>query len=165
MVLGVKANGNNYGGYIDNTKLKLVAAADGVTGCSSSNGNEKNVFYRGFDDDTLIATGTQIRVDLSDGTFAEVTMKRAVGNSYETNIAGIDVEIYRGSDGAVYADYGLWFGEFKTTKLYTPTIKPVSDLPVMTKGTLNVNSTGEMNPKQYFRITAGNQEEKWKIKL
>ena len=164
LILGVKSYDYDYGYYLDNTKLKLVAGVD-VTGCSSSNGNELNVFYKGFGDDILFATGTQIRVNFSDGTSAEKTFNSYSGNSYETNIAGVNVEIYRGSDGAVYADYGVSFGEYKTAKLYTPTIKPVTAMPLLTKGTCNVNSLGDDGAGNYYRITAGNQEEKWKIRI
>lgn len=150
--------------------LKLVGGAKSIVKFESDNADSLNVFYEGFNDDLLYATGTRIQATLDTGV---VNQWQSEGYYYEyeegddgvyITFGDVQAKLYRGEDGAVYADYALHYDEstLATKKLFTPVIKPVSDIPVITEGTSTINTMSEYTAYSYYRITA-EKDEVWNL--
>lgn len=149
--------------------LKLVAGAERIVDFKSDNADSLNVFYEGFNDDLLYATGTRIVATLDNGTINE-WQSEGYWYDYDENedyedgmdivFGDIQAKLYRGTDGAVYADYSLTYdtSNVATKKLFTPVIKPVSDIPEITEGTTTINTLPWDSAYSYYRITAENDE-------
>lgn len=167
-IVGVKGYDNS---ELTTATLKLVAAAKGIVSFESDNAESLNVFYEGFNDDVLYATGTRIQATLDTGVTNEWQSYGCYWDDEDDEVDGVnfifgDIQttLYRGEDGAVYADYGLHYDTSVTgtKKLFTPVIKPVSDISAITEGITTINTLPYDGAYSYYRITA-EEDEVWNL--
>lgn len=152
--------------------LKLVAGAKSIVKFESDNIDSLNVFYEGFNDHLLYATGTRLQATLDNGTVAQ-WQSEGYENDFDEDEDESDMDIlfgdvmaslYRGEDGAVYVDYALCYDEstLATMNLFTPVIKPVSDITAINEGTTTINTPIWNGAYSYYRITA-EKDEVWTL--
>ena len=151
--------------FLSATKLKLVTGAKSITSFTSDNIDSLNVFYEGFNDYLLYATGTRIQAELDNGDVRNwqaedyyYEFDEETGESY-IDFEDVEARVFRASDG-IYVEYGLTFDQDSKqfTKFYEPVIKPVSDIAQIEEGTTNFETLPWAGAYSYYRITAQENE-------
>lgn len=166
-IIGVR--GLEYTG-LTNVTLQLVSGATKVTYLGSNNAKEVNVFYEGFNDDLLYATGTRIQATLDNGKNCEWVAYKS--KPLADGIKALEVDevlgrIYRGDEGEILVNAYVrgYANDTYVTELYTPVIKPLSEMPVIEKGTSTISTMSYDSAYSYYRITAGETDEVWNLKF
>lgn len=174
-IVGVKGYD---GANLTYATLKLVAGANSIVTFESDNIDQLNTFYEGFNDNLMYATGTRIQATLDNGVVNEW---QSYGYKYDyedqndeydeenyneitIRFGDVKARLYRGDDDSVYADYSLYYdaSTLQTKKLYTPVIKPVSEMPEITEGEAVINTLPWEGSYSYYRITA-EKDEVWNL--
>lgn len=174
------------GGGLFSTKLKLVKGATAITSVSLDNAEDITILYKGINDDILLATGSHIKIEYDNGVCSDLTMWKSVkvsntgtGYGIGNDMTGDDQRVQflhfdKRQDGvyAVVKSYiernnGILEDE-KTIyegKLVQPVIKELSEMPLITEGDNILKTPAAYKAFSYYRITAGNANEIWTLKL
>ena len=155
-----------------NVQLKLTEIAHTITNVKSDNAQELGVFYKGYNDNLIVATGTTIDFTLDNGeTYTWECDYYDDWYDEEDNsvlvVAGpIEGKLFKPSDGKVYLEYGIVGSEdIKYMELYTPVIKEISEIPDMPSGeATQLDTASDEKVPNYYKITTGNAPETWTFK-
>lgn len=177
-IIGVSSY-SYYSGYgndspLQSTKLKLIAGAKGVDNVKLADPNIDNIRYRGFNDNLIIASGTRINVTFDNGRIKTRYIDEYIEKPGEKTYWGIkdDLSItFERHGNTVNAVIVSWNDEeeqFETPiydkKLFDIELREVSSMPQIKTGENNLK-TKIIDNVYYYRITAGNTDEQWTLKL
>ncbi len=158
-----------------NTILVFTTTATDISSFGSDNAEELNVFYEGFNDDVLYVSGTRLQATLDNGITHEWIgygpywddEDDDLDNGIDISFGDINAIIYRDTDNAVYVEYEYAMDDsvYGTYKLFTPVIKPLTDMPEITEDMTTFSTLPWDSANTYYRITAEDKDETWKFRF
>ena len=172
IIVGVK--GYEYSSLF-NVGLKIEVGAKAITKVYSDNAEELNVFYKGFNDNVLIATGTSVSFDLDNGETKTVfcdysLLKEDDIEEYEIPFEwyGINAYFVKNTDGSIGLNYKFASDEeeeFSEVTLFTPKVVPFTQMPALVNGEQIIATPSAQYAYKYYKLVGGTVDQVWKLQL